>query len=380
MQQQRSSASIPDSEAFWTAEQRRQFRRKLLAWFDKHHRQLPWRETRDAYCVWISEIMLQQTQVSTVVPYFEKFLERFPNVYALAEADEETVLRYWEGLGYYRRARQMHQAAQRVVTEHQGVLPTQSDALQTLPGIGRYTAGAILSIAHDLREPILEANTIRLLARLIALQEPTTTAASQAALWRVAGEVLPRKRVGLFNQALMELGSLVCTPRAPACSSCPVARHCSTFAQGLQEEIPVPKQKTQYEAVEEAALVIWSNDQLLLRRCGSDERWAGLWDFPRFAVQATSTTSRRREVARRAHEMTGVPSADVRKLTVLKHAVTRYRITLTCYEALATETPVLVNNEDLQWLAVEQLEATPLSVTGRKLADLLTSRNQHAER
>ena len=371
MRQQPKPVPEAYAESLESSEQRRAFRRRVFRWFDKHQRELPWRKTDDPYCVWVSEIMLQQTQVVTVIPYFEKFLKRFPDVYALAAADEATVLRYWEGLGYYRRARQMHRAAQVVVEEHQGILPRQSQTLQALPGIGRYTAGAILSIAHDQREPILEANTIRLLARLIALDEPTTTAASQATLWDVAEELLPRKRVGAFNQGLMELGSLVCTPRNPECTDCPVARHCRTFGEGLQEAIPVPKKKTQYEAIDEAAVAIWHAGRVLVRQCGPAERWAGLWDFPRFPVTDVGGAKRRREVIRQTQDMTGVEVAQLRQLSVLKHAVTRYRISLTCYDAQATTGPAGGSSANQQWLTVQELENIPLSVTGRKMAGLL---------
>ena len=210
---------------------------------------------------------------------------------SLANADEDEVLRLWEGLGYYRRARQMHAAARIIANELNGVMPTDSAALQALPGIGRYTAGAILSIAQDAPEPILEANTIRLFARLLCLQEPTTTTASQQALWSAAESLLPRKDVGEFNQALMELGSLVCTPRDPACGECPVAKFCPTFASGLQDDVPVKKEKTVYEDVNEAAVVVRKGTRVLLRRCGAGERWAGLWDFPRFPTTSKSNAA-----------------------------------------------------------------------------------------
>src|SRR5687768_8168178 len=184
--------------------------RKLLAWFDRSARDLPWRRTSDLYAIWISEVMLQQTQVATVIAYFERFLHRFPDVGSLAAADEQQVLRLWEGLGYYRRARQLHAAARKIVAEHGGQFPRSYEAVRGLPGIGRYTAGAILSIGLDQRLPILEANTIRVLSRLIALRDDPRTTRSQAPLWQVAEEILPAADCGAFNQALMELGSEIC--------------------------------------------------------------------------------------------------------------------------------------------------------------------------
>ena len=204
---------------------RRSFRRRLRAWYAAHARDLPWRKSRDPYAVWVSEIMLQQTKVCSVKPYFERFLAAFPDVETLAGADERDVLRLWEGLGYYRRARQMHQAAKIMLREHGGSVPRDPQALRRLPGIGRYTAGAVLSIAFDARQPILEANTTRLWSRLLAFRGDPTAAAGGRLLWAMAAAVLPQQAVGAFNQALMELGSEVCLsrPKIPRCDRCPVA-------------------------------------------------------------------------------------------------------------------------------------------------------------
>jgi A/G-specific adenine glycosylase len=270
-----------------TAAARQKFRRRLLSWFRLHARDLPWRRTHDVYHIWVSEIMLQQTQVATVVSYFKRFVERFPNIQLLASADEQDVLRLWEGLGYYRRARQMHAAAKKIVDQHGGEFPRDVQQVQSLPGIGRYTAGAILSIAHNVRAPILEANTIRLLCRLLLLKDDPHRSHSQRLLWEFSASLLPRREAGTFNQALMELGSEICTPRTPRCEQCPVADLCPTRANGLQDSIPLAKPKKNYQSVVEAALVIASpqdHQQFLLRRCGPDERWSGLWDFPRFSV------------------------------------------------------------------------------------------------
>src|SRR4051812_5788461 len=222
----------------FTPTQLRQLQKRLSSWYSKQARDLPWRRSRDPYRVWISEIMLQQTQVATVRDYFERFVRRFPDIQSLAAADETDVLRLWEGLGYYRRARQLHAAARKVVVDFGGDFPSKLDKLQQLPGIGRYTAGAIASIAFDRRAPILEANTIRLLSRLIAFRGNPHSQAGQRPLWQVAENILPQRRVAEFNQALMELGSLVCTPNEPKCSSCPLSGVCAAFAADLQREIP----------------------------------------------------------------------------------------------------------------------------------------------
>jgi A/G-specific adenine glycosylase len=297
-----SQASVEFPDSVWMA----QFRRRILAWFRRSARDLPWRRTRDAYAIWVSEIMLQQTQVVTVIDYFERFLSAFPSIADLAAADEQEVLRLWEGLGYYRRARQLHAAARVIVAEHQGCFPREVQQIRALPGIGRYTAGAIASIGWDAREPILEANTIRVFSRLLAYRGDPQKNAGQQRLWEFAAGVLPKRDTGLFNQALMELGSEICTPRGPLCDQCPVCALCPTFRLGLQDEIPLPKRKTKYEDRHEAAVVVRRGDRVVLRRCGPAERWAGLWDFPRFPVTARRGESLSQQLERALEELTGL--------------------------------------------------------------------------
>jgi A/G-specific adenine glycosylase len=345
-------------------------RRRLLAWFRTHARDLPWRRTCDPYAVWVSEIMLQQTQVATVTGYFERFLTAFPTIADLAAADEHEVLRLWEGLGYYRRARQLHAAAAVIVAEHQGHFPQDIDQIRSLPGIGRYTAGAIASIAWNAREPILEANTVRLFSRLLAYRGDAAASAGQQRLWAFAAAVLPRNDVGLFNQALMELGSEICTPRNPACDRCPVRPLCPTFRDGLQAQIPAPKRKTQYEDRHEAAVVVRRGHRVVLRRCGPSERWAGLWDFPRFPLAARSGEALNRELELATAERTGLIVRAGRKLATIKHGVTRFRITLVCYET-ACVSGRLLRGRDVRWVEISDLEQYPLSVTGRQISRLL---------
>ena len=256
-----------------------------MAWYAKHARDLPWRRVGgDPYAVWLSEIMLQQTQVATVRPYFARFLAALPSVEALAAADEHEVLRLWEGLGYYRRARQLHQAARLICSRHGGVFPRRLEALRRLPGIGRYTAGAILSIAFDQPQPILEANTSRLFSRLLAWPGEPASAAGQKLGWAMAEALLPRRGAGRFNQALMELGSEVCQPRAPRCEVCPVASLCRACAEGLQSQIPPPKRKPAPQTVREAAVVVRRRGRVLLLRAsrrGPLGRALGLSPLPR---------------------------------------------------------------------------------------------------
>jgi A/G-specific adenine glycosylase len=353
---------------------RQSLRRRLLAWYSRHARDLPWRRSRDPYRVWLSEVMLQQTTVTAVKPYFERFLAELPTVDHLAAASEQQVLRLWEGLGYYRRARSLHAAAHYIVGELDGEFPRDVDGLLQLPGVGRYTAGAIASIAYDLPAPILEANTIRLLSRLIGYRGDPTKAAGQRLLWQTAEDLLPRRDVARFNQALMELGSLVCTPTAPRCDECPLALHCIARRNGWQAEIPAATRKAAITAVREAAVVVRKNGAVLLRQCGADERWTGLWDFPRFPLAAEGPLFVRDELAAGVATLTGVQVEPAGLLHTLKHSVTRFRITLECYAARPTGGRIRSTAAaPVRWQPLTEIDALPLSMTGRKLARLVAA-------
>jgi A/G-specific adenine glycosylase len=342
-----------------------------LTWFKQNARDLPWRRTRDLYAIWVSEIMLQQTQVATVVPYFERFLRRLPDVESLANADEHEVLKLWEGLGYYRRARQLHAAARQIVREHGGHFPNAISAVRSLPGIGRYTAGAILSIGLDQRLPILEANTIRVLSRLTAYAGDVNSAAGRRKLWDVAESILPKEECGAFNQALMELGSEVCTPRSPACGECPVVELCAARAKQLVAEIPRQTKAKNYEDVTEIAVVIRRGQTVLLRQCKPGDRWAGLWDFPRFAAAAGGNGAVDDHVAAKVRDLVGLSVVSKGRFVTIKHGVTRFRITLHGYEAALKSARRSNSRDGTQWVHIDSLADYPLSVTGRKISRLL---------
>lgn len=360
---------LPEIDSKW----KQSFRRRLLSWFAKYKRDLPWRKSQDPYRIWVSEIMLQQTTVKMAEPFFKRFLAAFPKVEDLARADESQVLRLWEGLGYYRRARAMHAAAKQIVAEHGGEFPRDVVTLQTLPGIGRYTAGAIASMAYDLRAPILETNTIRLLARLLAYRDDPTKSAGQKLLWATAEEVLPQSNIAQFNQALMELGSLVCMPANPKCEVCPVSTLCGAFLAGLQSEIPKPAVKQPFTAIREATVVVRKNGHVLLRQCQPNERWAGLWDFPRFEIEAEGPLFVQKELTAKLRDQTGITAEPGNLLTTIKHGVTRFRITLDCYAA-KFQSGRLSATKNLRWISPSALKELPLSTTGRKLANLLMNK------
>ena len=346
-------------------------RRRLLRWFDAHRRDLPWRADRDAYRIWVSEVMLQQTQVATVVGYFEKFLKAFPTVAALAAADEREVLHAWQGLGYYRRARDMHRAA-KVLAGAGGEPPDDPAVWANLPGVGRYILGAVLSQAFDRRMPIVEVNTKRVLCRVFGQTGDTQSKEVQAWLWETAEAVLPRRRVGDFNQALMELGALVCTPADPKCDRCPLAKDCVANREGLQNVISVKAVKPPVTLVREVAVVVRKGSRVLLCRRPAAGRWANTWEFPHRELGAGETHD---EGANRLLEDSLGLKADVgEEILTVRHGVTRFRITMVCLEASyrsgAFASPFYTEAE---WLDPARLGEYPVSSPQRKLAEALTA-------
>jgi A/G-specific adenine glycosylase len=340
----------------------------LLAWFARAARELPWRRNRDPYAIWVSEVMLQQTQVATVVGYFERFLQAFPTVAALASADEAAVLRAWEGLGYYRRARALHRAARHLWEHHQGQIPDDPALLGGLPGLGRYSVGAILSQAYDRRLPIIEANSRRVLCRLLGVEADPRDSVVQRRLWQAAETLLPRRQVGAFNQALMELGALVCT-QAPDCARCPAAPFCLARQRGLQDRIPAATRRQRIEQVEEIALMVQRDSRVLLVQRPDGGRWAGMWEFPRCPVTSPDGYEK---TARRLLRSLGLRAALGREVIQIRHSVTRFRITVVCFEASyrggAFEPGDYVRG---RWVSRDRLADYPSSRPQRRLAAAL---------
>jgi A/G-specific adenine glycosylase len=260
------------------------FSKALLIWFDAHGRHdLPWQQDKTPYRVWVSEIMLQQTQVQTVIPYYQRFMTSFPTLQALAEADQESVLAHWAGLGYYARGRNLHKAAQIIVQQHQGEFPTDFEAIVALPGIGRSTAGAILSIAFKQRYPILDGNVKRVLSRYFAVEGWPGEKAVEAQLWQQADALTPRRRFDDYTQAIMDLGATLCTRSKPQCQRCPVAQHCAARAQGRVAEFPFSKPKKTLPVKRASFLMLLNSQrQIWLTRRPSQGIWGGLWSLPQF--------------------------------------------------------------------------------------------------
>ncbi|WP_126425351.1 A/G-specific adenine glycosylase [Brevibacillus marinus] len=258
------------------------FHRDLLAWYDQAKRDLPWRSNRDPYRVWVSEIMLQQTRVETVKPYFENFIAKFPTVEALADAAEEEVLKAWEGLGYYSRARNLHRAAREVKASYGGRVPDTLEDISRLAGIGPYTAGAILSIAYDKPEPAVDGNVMRVFARLLLLEDDIGKPKARNKISELVRQAMPQERAGDFNQALMELGATICLPRSPHCLTCPVFDYCLARKEGVQELLPVKGKPAQPRPVELVVAVIRRGDRWLINKRPAQGLLAGLWEFPMF--------------------------------------------------------------------------------------------------
>lgn len=257
------------------------FQDDLLHWYHATKRDLPWRKDQDPYKVWVSEIMLQQTKVDTVIPYFHRFIDQFPTVYALADADPQDVLKAWEGLGYYSRARNLQNAVQEVVATHGGVVPANPDELGSLKGIGPYTRGAILSIAYNQPEPAVDGNVMRVLSRVLKIEENIAQPRVKKLFETYIRELISVDDPASFNQAVMELGALVCTPKSPACTLCPVQEHCTAFAEGIQQELPIKTKAKKQKTISYVALLIKNEkDEFLIEKRADSGLLANLWQFP----------------------------------------------------------------------------------------------------
>ena len=338
---------------------------RLLRWFDRHGRKdLPWqRETapgeRDAYGVWLSEVMLQQTQVATVVGYFERFVAALPTLRDLAAADEDTVLALWSGLGYYRRARFLHQAARICVAQHGGELPRDFIALNALPGIGRSTAGAILAQAHGLRFPILDGNVKRVLARYHGIHGDPAASAIEKQLWRHAEAHTPKQRVADYTQAIMDLGATVCVRSRPHCETCPLAADCVAHRDGLTAQLPSRKAARSIPTRATVMLVLRDGQQrVLLERRGAQGVWSGLWSLPE-AVDPASAWRRAQQHAR---------IDDAQALAAFTHVFSHYRLTI---EPLlfdrVTVRPGVADDPQLRWCSIGELDVLGLPAPVRKL-------------
>jgi len=354
-------------------------REELLRWFRGHARDFPWRRTRDPYAIWVSEIMLQQTTTQVVEPYFRRFLERFPTLESLASADESDVLKIWEGLGYYRRAQNLHETARILRTEFGGQFPRDPAVLMRLPGIGRYTAGAILSLAFNQCVPILEANTRRLFRRWLGVFNDETPL-SDRVLWQVAEMFLAPRRARRINLALMDVGSVICLPKAPLCEQCPLQSNCQTFQKRLPVEQSSQKRQSYTLRHEVAFVVVWKQRLLVQRR--SEGRWAGLWEFPRILLQEggcdvpTPEQIALPELVRQTGLLAGLEPLSGHHFARLRHQVTRFRIVLDGFliRVSGKAKPHLSDGQsEIAWMTLDALEGRPMPAPIRRMLRPLRS-------
>ncbi len=343
----------------------------LLRHYDTHRRDLPWRQDTDPYRVWVSEVMLQQTRVETVVPYYRRWLRRFPDVAHLADAPTDDVLKQWEGLGYYSRARNLHRAAQLVRERHAGALPSDPEALRALPGFGEYTVGAVASIAFGRRLPAVDGNVRRVLARLYDVARPTA-----AWLRRSAAALVPADRPGDYNQALMELGATLCAPRSPACGACPVATLCLARGRGTVAERPARKRRAPVPAVElPTAVVEDTAGRLLLVRAPDGGLLAGLWGFP--AAEAAPGEAPAQTAVRAAGEVgVRVHAQDAVELGAVRHQFSHLTATYRAFRFPATGGSGSLE-EGARWLSAAEMAELALPVAQRKIARLAAVERGH---
>ena len=324
-----------------------EIRTALLGWYDLQARDLPWRRTRDAYAIWVSEVMLQQTQVSVVLPYWTAFLQRFPDAEALARASLDEVLAAWRGLGYYARARNLHRAAQAVVERHHGRLPDDVEALRALPGFGRYTVGAVASIAFGRAVPLVDGNVARVLARLFGVEGARGDAAREKHLWALAGALVEGERPGDWNQALMELGATVCRPEQPTCLLCPLRSRCVALGSGKVTDIPAPKVAPARRALHLAVAAARRGDEVLLVRRKGTGLFGGLWELPGVECSPGSELAALR---------TRWPEIAARRLDRVERTLTHRALTL---EIFAVEG--LLPPDGARWVTAAQAQTLGIS-------------------
>jgi A/G-specific adenine glycosylase len=363
------------------------FRRQLLAWFRQFQRDLPWRRTKDPYSIWVSEIMLQQTRVAAVIPYYERFLARFPDVRALAEAPQEEVLRLWSGLGYYSRARNLQKAAQQIVALHSGELPQDEESVLALPGIGSYTGAAILSIAFGAKHAVLDGNVARVLARLGTIRGDLRESRRWQSLQRTAGDLLDPQSPGAWNQAMMELGAMVCTPRAPQCRACPAAKFCRARQWGDPESFPEKRKKPEAVQIVLAAAVLHTprGQTLLLPPPGKKTETkpaaddiatlvSRMWHFPTVAIRKDALAELRNFLADVLCAQNG--TFHVQPLAKVRHAVTYRNVTVLPFRIGVAKIPHIRGAKSIR---LEDFAKVPVSNLTRKIARAALRKTEAAE-
>jgi len=338
----------------------------LLDWFSVNQRPLPWRVHYEPYQVWISEMMLQQTQVKTVLPYFDRWMKAFPDIKSLAAASEEEVLKLWEGLGYYSRARNLHKAAMQIMEKHGGEFPSNFDEILELPGIGKYTASAIASIAFNQDYPVVDGNVIRVISRLMNYGEDTKQPLAEAQISSWADKLFPKGKGRMFNQAMMEFGALQCRPGAPECSKCPLSSDCTAYQKGTVEMLPNRGPKKELENIDVAIAVIRKGDEVFIQKRPSVGLMGGLWEFPGGKIKMGEKPQAALE--REIGEEVGIRIIKITPIRVIKHAYTRFKVNLHCFEAEYSEGEIQLNAAmEGRWVHKDSLGDYPFPAANRLL-------------
>ena len=348
---------------------KKDLRRKLLVWYQQHRRDLPWRKTRKSYSIWISEIMLQQTQVKTVIPYFIRFMNSYPTIIDLANANTQSLLNHWAGLGYYSRAKNLKKAAKIIIKIHKGCLPNTYQDLIKLPGIGHYTASAILSIAFDKPYIALDGNLIRVLSRLLSLRGDTTKTFFQRSLSRYGQQLIDGVNPGEFNQALMDLGSSVCLPRKPRCLTCPWESRCKSREADTQDEIPEKKKNSRMRLSQEFAVVIIHRSRILIQKRSHFRLLQDMWEFPSGEINQDVSSD---FLANRIQFELGLRIGTPNLLINIKHSITNRVINLQVYKAhLKSPREFHWSRQEKKWIFLSQIKKYPLTASASKIVDVL---------
>ncbi len=345
---------------------------KLLTWYDQNARELPWRSFPSPYRVWVSEIMLQQTRVDTVLPYFERFVARFADIQSLAEADQAEVFRLWEGLGYYSRARNLHKAAKVLMNEHNGEFPSTIKELESLPGVGRYTAAAIASIAFNQPVAAVDGNIKRIYARLLNYQGIYGSTAFEKTITHFAQEILPPDRPGDFTQALMDLGSAICTPRQPNCPECPLQSDCLAAQNGTQNDLPLRPKKTPIPHYDVCVAIIEESGKILLNKRPEKGLLAGLWEYPGGKVE-NGDVSFEAGLQREIKEKTGLVIRLNEKIGIFRHAYTHFKISVHAWQTTTINYAEIQLPPEFSWISIKDLAACPMGKVARRISNQINS-------
>lgn len=347
---------------------REQFQNDLITWFEHEKRDLPWRQDRDPYKIWVSEIMLQQTRVDTVIPYFNRFMEKFPTIESLANASEEAVLKAWEGLGYYSRVRNLHSAVKEVNEKYGGVVPKDKEQLGKLKGIGPYTLGAILSIAFGVPEPAVDGNVMRVLSRILLIDEDISKVKTRKIFEEAVRHLISYDNPSYFNQALMELGALICTPTSPKCLLCPVREHCSAFSEGMVEKLPVKNKVQKQRLVYLAAVILKTFDgKMVIHKRDDEGLLAQLWEFPNVELRK-SIFSNKEEIERTFQNELGLKIELGTPLQKIEHVFSHLKWVIQVYEGNLRSN--VKETERWKLVTTEQLDEFAFPVSHQKIIEL----------